>query len=412
MAEMQSAIASIADQLSLFGRRIDGRFAEMDERFSQVASDASGRESSDASESDSATSTDSSGSNGSDARGLEYVAVRADCGFCKAPERAADADQMPHRFSLHGYEPYDDLKSGRHGGSGTLGTIMQHLEPGVLYLKTGLDGLRTCKAAVARRDPLRADLEAVYNTLNGAFGLINTLRTIICERAKVVRPGATPGDKKRQQWVESQLNEDDYETADVAPRIRKLKALYDYEAGKADLRKLASAGGASALPGNYEANRKEREGGDRGRGGDRTTRSKSAKRRERKANHESSGGATRRDQGGDAPRHRAKPRQGSESDGDASDRAHRPRKEQPAHQERERRSAGGRGGGDQHSGATRRGGGDPKRDGKRDGGGKGSGGSASKGAGAGKTSGKVEKSGKGGRKRWGDSESGSSGEEY
>ena len=403
LIEMQSAIASIADQLSLFGRRFESRCADLEAQVaSRIASSADSASES-GSESD-YSSSESSNSQPSNPRGREYVAVRADCGFCKASERAADANQMPHRFSLHGFEPYDDLKNGRHGGSGTLGTIMGHLEPGVLYFKTGLDGLRTCKASVDRHDPLRADLEAVYNTLNGAFGLINTLRTIVCERAKVVRAGATPGDKKRQQWVESQLNEDDYETADVAPRIRKLKALYDYEAGKADLRKLASTGGASARPGNYEASRKERESGDRG--GDDVKRSKSSRRRERKAKREGDGGATGRHKGGGKTRPPKAARQSSDSGGDASDADRKSRRSRaPAQHD----GAGYGSGSDKYSGAKGRGGGDQERAGKRAPGGKGSG--TKEGRTKGKAAGKGGKPSKGGgkaAKRWGDSESSAS----
>ena len=72
---------------------------------------------SECSDSDSAsTDSDSLASSGPRAPEREYVAVPSDLGFCKASERAHDADQTPRRFSLHGYEVYDGLRDGRHGG--------------------------------------------------------------------------------------------------------------------------------------------------------------------------------------------------------------------------------------------------------------------------------------------------------
>ena len=121
----------------------------------------------------------------------------------------------------------------------------------------------------------------------GVYGLVNTLRTLVVERAHVTASAATAGDKKRQQWVESQLHEADLGRVDVAPQVRKLKAQYDYEAGKQDLRSLASAGRAS------------RGGGRRGRDDAPPAKSRSARRRERESAK------------GDEPPAREKPRAGS-----------------------------------------------------------------------------------------------------
>ena len=284
-----SALAAKVDQqhehAELLNAKVESLAAEF-ERGGGISSRRSSNLSDSGSESD--TSNSSADSLASSVDNVEYqpfVRVPIDIGFCgsKAAERAADVDQTPRRFSLHGYEPYDKLCAGKRGDGGTLGLIMQYLEPARLYYKTGLRGFKAALRSIDESDPLYDDLRACYNTLDGAFNLVNTLATITVERAKVVSPGSTSSDKRRLEWIESQLAEDDYATADVAPRIRKLKARYDYEAGKADLRYAAGKGGASgsSLGGRDHERREHRERRDDPRGG----RSKSQKRRERRERH-------------------------------------------------------------------------------------------------------------------------------
>ena len=112
-----------------------------------------------------------------------FLVVQPNCGHWGARQLHHDVDQEPHRYSLHGYEPYDGLKEGRRGGGGTLGLGLRWLEPGCLYLKTGVDGLKksikgldSLKDSLADPDDRRAtrelrdDLVATLNTLKGAFG--------------------------------------------------------------------------------------------------------------------------------------------------------------------------------------------------------------------------------------------------
>lgn len=224
----------------------------------------------------SSSSSGSTASSGGGPHDKEYLAVAAgDNRHWKAAERAQDIDQRPRRHSLYGYEPHDLLASGKHKGGGTLGVVMGYTEPICLYLQTAFNGVRDCADLadeISRGSELALTLRAAVNTLAGTYGMCNTLRTLVVERAQVTAPGCTAGDKRRQQWVESQLNEDDLGRTDVAPRIRKLKAAYDYEAGKQDLRKAAGSGGASGSTGNS---------GSLGRERDTPKKSKSSRRRER-----------------------------------------------------------------------------------------------------------------------------------
>ena len=238
---------------------------------------------------DSDGSSDRSASPGARDHGTEYLVVDyLNNRHFKAREQAEQAEQHPRRYSLYGNQTWDLLQQGKHKGGGTLGLALEYCEPACLYGQTALNGLRDCADRAAELDPeLARSLDACANTMAGVYGLVNTLRTLVVERAHVTASAATAGDKKRQQWVESQLHEADLGRVDVAPQVRKLKAQYDYEAGKQDLRSLASAGRAS------------RGGGRRGRDDAPAAKSRSARRRERESAK------------GDEPPAREKPRAGS-----------------------------------------------------------------------------------------------------
>ena len=273
-AQFSGALTGVSEQIATVAGRLDTLESE--------------RGGSDSGESQRRSSSDS-GSEGSSVSGDSYAApeylqvIGKDNRHWNAAQRELDADQRPRRHSLYGYEPYDELRRGKHKGGGVLGLTMRYVEPAALYLQTAINGVENCRDACDLGDPLASDLDACANTIKGVYGLINTLRTLVSRRASVLSPGATPADKKRLEWVEQQLDGDDFASADTASKIRKLEASYDHEASKADLRRAASSGRAS--------------GGSTGRYADTRSRepagkSSSAKRRERRkaADNKGSGG--------------------------------------------------------------------------------------------------------------------------
>ena len=314
-----------------------------------------------------------------------YLRVQPDCGFWNARELHHDKDQKPHRYSLHGNEWFDALReAGRRGGGGSIGFALRWLEPSSTYLKTGTDGLHDTLRAFEEllkseegctADDLydvRDELVACFNTLRGAFSMVNTLRGLFVERAKIVADkGADKGAKRRQEWVESQLDDYDYAPADVEPRLRKLKAEYDSEAQRADLKRAASAGGAAARDGSGGRHARDDDGPSRG------GRTKTQKRRERR---ERAGGD---DRGSRSPKRRSARRGDPPArDGDGGGRRRSPgkRREGDGHRgsrqtesRRERRDGGGSrsparrssrpagGGGRNNDGRSRGGGGRSER---------------------------------------------------
>ena len=405
-AELLAAISGLAEQVKDVSLRVtdlehgSSRGHRASEGDSDCySSDASSRSGSDSSEQ--LSSTDDEGD------GKSYIRVYRNLGHWNCKELEANNDQEPHLYSLHGYEPFDGLQSTRHGGGGTLGLGLRWMEPTCTYFKTGVAGL---KGAIRMLDELRDDhraggepptraelsslrseLMGCYNTLSGAFNLGNTYRTLLVERAKVCAPGAKRADKERAEWVERAIDDERYAAPDIAADVRRLKADYDYEAHKADLRRAAGKGGASS---GERSNRRD----DESRGGGKTKTQKRRERRERTRDERGSrrddsrerapsarggngsgsrggggGGSrggdggrsskTRRDTSRDASRENRPARGGGRDGGKGNSRRGR----SPSDDSRRGGGKGG-GGGRRDDGKNRRGGGGGRRDGRRDGG--------------------------------------------
>jgi len=408
-AELLGAIAGLADGL----KDVKQRVTELEDYTSRghEASDESDGSGGYSSDSSSRISSEQLSSDDDEGNGKSYVTVPRNLGHWNCKELEGNNDQQPHRYPLHGYEPFAGLQSTRSGGGGTIGLGLRWMEPACLYYKTGLGGLKNglrrldqlrddvrAGGAPVTRDELadlRHELMASYNTLAGAFELANTYRTLLVERAKVLAPGAKRADKERAEWVEKVIDEEDYAAADAAADVRRLKADYDHEAHKADLRRAASKGGAAAGERSHRRDDDDRSGG----------KSKSQKRRERRERRRDDsrersstsrggggGGGSRVDSGGSArdgggkhqsrrddSRERA-PRNGEGRRGGGAGK-HRDRDDRGGRDDRRRapsndsRRGGGKGGGggSRDAGKGGRGGGDARRDDRRDGGRRGGG---------------------------------------
>ena len=59
---------------------------------------------------------------------------------------------------LRGHPFFDTLRTGRHGGGGTLGIVMQYAEASALYLSTGVEGVESVRRAVSDGDELAGDV--------------------------------------------------------------------------------------------------------------------------------------------------------------------------------------------------------------------------------------------------------------
>jgi hypothetical protein len=181
---MQLAIGQLTSLVTSLATKLDDSSERFDTLEAKLKSDGDGadryadsdpgarsddRRSRYESSDDSSSGTDSLASSTEHAPAQEYLQVPSNLGFCKASERAALVDQAPSRFSLHGYEPFDKLVSGRRGDGGTLGMCMQYLEPSRLYFKVGTRGLKEVVRRMSPEDDSYLDIRACLNTLEGAY---------------------------------------------------------------------------------------------------------------------------------------------------------------------------------------------------------------------------------------------------
>ena len=182
------SLQGIHAALSALTAQFSGAFAGVSEQIANVAGRLETLESerggSDSGESQRRSSSDS-GSEGSSVSNDSYAApeylqvIGKDNRHWNAAQRELDADQRPRRYSMYGYEPYDELRRGKHKGGGVLGLTMRYSEPAALYLQTAINGVENCRDSCDPGDPLASDLDACANTLKGVYGLINTLRTLV-----------------------------------------------------------------------------------------------------------------------------------------------------------------------------------------------------------------------------------------
>lgn len=90
------------------------------------------------------------------------------------------------------------------------------------------------------------DLVALRNSVRELYGMSNLLRSIIVQKARALRPGATDYDKAEVRYLERALHERDFNTADTAAEIALLRDKFAKRSSKADLERLskkASGGG-------------------------------------------------------------------------------------------------------------------------------------------------------------------------
>ena len=215
--EILRKVSELGGALSVVGGRLDGierreaeRAAEQAEQRERLESRSHHREDSSASgrvdgDSDSDASRATYESFDSEASSAERAYLLVDPKRNKhwgARQLSHEADQEPHRFSQHGNQVYDDLRASRAGADGVLGLGLRWLNPGCLFLQTGVDGLadrirdleRILEFASGETyDALcemHADLVATYNTTRGAYDIVNGARTLVEGRARVQASGA------------------------------------------------------------------------------------------------------------------------------------------------------------------------------------------------------------------------------
>ena len=177
-----------------------------------------------------------------------------------AADLANNGQFKPHRHDLYGHAPWMVLTKGGNDTGGVLGFALSYAEPLALYGKTSYEG---CTDILERAIAMESDddfqkviesLVALRNNLREHYRMCNLFRTIIAQRARALRPGASEYDKAEVKYIERVLNERDYATADTADAIARLKNQFSRRSNKAHLEHLSKKTGGGGSGGGGGAN--------------------------------------------------------------------------------------------------------------------------------------------------------------
>ena len=160
----------------------------------------------------------------------------------------------PHRHDLYGHKPWMVLTKGGNDAGGSLAFALSYAEPLSLYGKGLADKLDRMAEAFAAGDydphEFLEDLVAARNTARENYALANRMRSIVVQKARAQRPGATVYDKAEVKYLERVLDERDYATADTADEIAQLRKGFAKRSNRAELDRLSkSAAGGGGYAG-------------------------------------------------------------------------------------------------------------------------------------------------------------------
>ena len=200
------------------------------------------------------SSDDSSSSEGSRASVLDDAAfyVRVDPksnAHFGASDLANNGEHKPHRHDLYGNKAWMVLSKGGNDTGGSLGFTLSYAEPLALYGKGAWDAADqlaeryAAGADSADPDAFLQDLVALRNTLREQYKLTNLMRSIVVQKARALRPGATEYDKAEVKYLERCLNERDFKQPDMAIEIERLKGNFARRSNKAELERLSKKSG-------------------------------------------------------------------------------------------------------------------------------------------------------------------------
>ena len=167
---------------------------------------------------------------------------------------ANSGETRPHRHDLYGHKPWMVLTKGGNDAGGSLAFSLSYAEPLSLYGKGLADKLDHMAEAFAAGDydphEFLEDLVAARNTARENYNLANRMRSIVVQKARAQRPGATVYDKAEVKYLERVLDERDYATADTADEIAQLRKGFAKRSNRAELDRLSkSAAGGGGYPG-------------------------------------------------------------------------------------------------------------------------------------------------------------------
>jgi hypothetical protein len=137
-----------------------------------------------------------------------------------AADIAHGGDFKPKRHELYGHRPWMVVTKNGNDTGGILALAMSYAEPLSLFGKATVDATEHLadEFAAGIEDPegFLQDLVALRNSCRELYGLTNLFRSILVQKSRALRPGATEYDKAEVRFLERALHERDFATADTA----------------------------------------------------------------------------------------------------------------------------------------------------------------------------------------------------
>ena len=241
-----------------------------------------------------------------------------------AADIANGGDFKPKRHELYGHKPWMVLTKNGNDTGGILGLALSYAEPLSLFGKATVAASEHLADEFAEGidDPeaFLQDLVALRNSCREIYGLANLFRSILVQKARALRSGATEFDKQEVKFLERALHERDFSTADTAAEIANLRALFAKKTSKADLERLSKKASGSGGGGGTDLSDGGSESGsdasDKRRSRNKRKREKAKERKKRAKGKDSNG----RDVGGGGGKSTSARRDGSGS-GDSGGRS-------------------------------------------------------------------------------------------
>ena len=202
-------------------------------------------------------------SDGGSAASVNSVNSQHYCKFDGATSKHFGADKLaksgkykPERFDMFGEQTWMSLTKQGQDTKGNIALAHSYASPLALFCDVNHVAvenlLEQCQETGGYVD--FGELLALRNNLRETHNLANRYRTLIAEKAKVLRPGATEYEKHQYAYIERVCDEMDFVEADAAPTIARLRKSFARSSQKEELKRLsakAAKGGGGGYGGGY-----------------------------------------------------------------------------------------------------------------------------------------------------------------
>ena len=171
----------------------------------------------------------------------EYAPVLSDNPHFGVKDIIASGDSSPRRYSMYGDKSQAILDAGKQEGGGTLGLAYSYSTPTCTFQRAGIELLASTLETMDPECPQFEALTACLNTFEGVYEMANEGRSLLVEKIKSVRPGASEYDKAQAKHIVRTFAARDEPTADMDVAVKKIKKQFAASAARSDMFRIVRA---------------------------------------------------------------------------------------------------------------------------------------------------------------------------